>query len=361
MVVSLPAETRLLPLSDVVGGTPVSRSLKKTTTHAEAVEELRRAVACAQTRQEFGKALRAFREAITGQGGRPLAARIFISKSTLSAWENGKHAFKEKVLRAHLHNLDVDEETIDFCLKHRQRIEDLTALSNASRSPQLAATKIGDPVPASISPERGQWRILERILRENVAYLVGLVFFLGYVFWSISRMHIDIQEPKPLPPVTKLREWVTGVYSSQEDYSACMRTEKASAQDHAIVSMFFGCFYYDWRLTPVASADGYAVISVDSGKCLDRTDDDQVVQQTCSSNDSAQSWQIVLLGHQVEDHELLVTFINRNRDKEGCLTMVPAMSQNNIRLTLTVAACAGTANQKFWIIPRPPENPNNNR
>lgn len=94
---------------------------------AKAAEELRSAVASAQTRRDFGKALGDFREAMTGQGRRPLAACIFMGHTTLYELENGKRPFKKQDLRAFLRACNAADDLIAICLQHHQRIEDLTA------------------------------------------------------------------------------------------------------------------------------------------------------------------------------------------------------------------------------------------
>lgn len=116
----------------------MSKKIEKTT-YAEAAEQLRCAVAFAQTRQQFGKALQDLRKAMTGRGVRFLVGGggVFNAKTTVNDREIGKYAFTEQQLRAYLHNCDAEDDLIVFCLQHHQRVEDLAAAQpSVDTSPQ---------------------------------------------------------------------------------------------------------------------------------------------------------------------------------------------------------------------------------
>lgn len=112
-------------------------------------EKLCDALAVATTWEQFGVALKEFRE--TARPELSLRTiehhRDLPSRSAISARENGKHPFTEQELRAYLHECKATH-LIDYCIKHHRRI----AQSLQAPHKQPAVQVSPDPASTTESP-----------------------------------------------------------------------------------------------------------------------------------------------------------------------------------------------------------------
>jgi Ricin-type beta-trefoil lectin domain len=316
------------------------QGMVRLTTHTKTpAENLRRAATKATTWKEFGKALQAFRGMVQPKGlsVRDLAPHVLLSRSALSARENGQQKFEEKELRAYLMTCNADEELVTACLGHYRRI--------AESLPRHAA-------------RRARRHQIARIIAVFMVPLVVVIFVVGIANGSLARLFFT---PAPLPAKTGWPTWTT-IVGNVSKTGSCLTVDQTSPVDRAPAFMQkCSSNAVDWLITPAGHTDGgiysrmYNLINVNSGKCLDVTKTGSVIQQTCN-NSSTQIWQISHPNRRDQYQDgwsvgwLLASFYNLYFAVDyrlACLT-IPG-SKDNTGTQLTAAACTNTDNQMYWI------------
>ncbi|MBV9160438.1 MAG: hypothetical protein JO281_02515 [Pseudonocardiales bacterium] len=315
----------------------------KTGAHDEAIETLRHAAAAALTRKGFGKALQAFRKATTGLSIRSFAELLLMESSTVSDKENGKSAFEEWQLRNYMGACPaVDDDLISFCWEHCQRTKDLTdAPSDGSEQSQSTNTKI------------------DLLLRAFVTgKLFTLAILMGLVVASISSSApVGASERSAMPPAAPVdvRMWVSEIRNYLGPL--CMRSIEGDTERGTSLIML-KCPNLIRNKEDIVNPETWLFASFGpayliekfTDMCVKAIDGTGVFQDQCISDDSNDKvedslWWITPLERR-DDGWLLVTFHSYS-NRQRCLT-IPGKSYI-LGISLILAPCANSDNQKFWI------------
>lgn len=365
----------------------MSRSIKKVTQAeaAKAADALWCAVARAQTREDFGKAFKAFREAITGQGVRYLANLIFMSKTSLNNQENGKFPFKEKEVCDAMRVLGADENTTAACLEHWRRTKDVAPVAqpavrelpqntNIETGQQYSAAgtenaparftdaEIGDPPSGSISLEYAELAPGEPSRRRHVPRwafaAAGILCALGGVaVITTTDIGGGLPEVKSSPiasPVTSANNfnnyWSSYIYPQGDASSLCMRPSDDSRvfmSECDLVNR--DNLFQRWLFsTPTTSSKESLIENQGTQACLDVAATGEVIEQQCNKSVTSQLWQVDTIRSR---NSYGLQFISiYNVGKRGYLTIPNGNISSAIQMI--VATYTETGAQRFRVNPR---------